>query len=267
MAIDALGPQHGAGLGVDRTWGYIATFSSILLFAVFSLVIRISLPALNIKGDPWRWSNLFISMIHALVCSVWNLSCFFLYPDQFVDRIDGGNAYMYFLITFATGYFTYDVLDIIFNKKLQQTWEVMVHHFAVLTVFWYNMHMMTCIPYSLIALLTEVNTVFLHCRKLYQMSRCDLDHWTYRLLVTVNIVTFAVFRGIALGWITYGLTDGEQNVRISVVYYRCLWMSMMIMNVINPIFFWKLLKSDFLRKRNKTPVDKVISNGTNTKTN
>ena len=134
-------------------------------------------------------------------------------------------------------------------------------------MFWYIMHMMTCVPYSLIALLTEVNTVFLHCRKLYQMSRADLSHWTYRLLVTANIVTFAVFRGIALGWITFGLTDGRQNVRVSPWFYWCLWTSMVIMNVINPIFFWKLLKSDFLRKRSQKPADDVISNGTNMKTN
>ena len=28
---------------------------------------------------------------------------FFFFPDQFIDRIDGGNVYMYFLVTFATG--------------------------------------------------------------------------------------------------------------------------------------------------------------------
>ena len=38
---------------------------------------------------------------------------------------------IYLYTSNPSGYFTYDVLDIIFNKKLLQTWEVMVHHFAV----------------------------------------------------------------------------------------------------------------------------------------
>ena len=78
-----------------------------------------------------------------------------------------------------------------------------------------------------------------------QMHRVDFNNWFYRLTTIINLVTFVIFRGYALGKITYNMFI--EGTRISVVYFYTLSGSMFVMNVINPILFWRLFKNDVLR--------------------
>lgn len=119
----------------------------------------------------------------------------------------------------------------------------------MLTTFGYNLWYQTCIAFSEVALLTEVNSVFLHARKLMQMFRVPFSHWLYRIIVVINLVTFVVFRGLGLSLIVVGVIKYKH--KISTYYVFGLASSMTIMIAINPVLFWRLLKSDVLRAFNK----------------
>jgi hypothetical protein len=129
---------------------------------------------------------------------------------------------------------------------------------------------MKFIGYTVFALLVEVNSIFLHARKLMQMAKVDFDHWFYRLNNIFNILTFTFCRFGALVIITYGMSTTYERRRIltlhgSLGYYIMLMASMITMWVINPILFWRLLKNDFLRKKlyGCKPVNGVDINGLN----
>ncbi|KAK2177830.1 hypothetical protein NP493_577g02032 [Ridgeia piscesae] len=144
------------------------------------------------------------------------------------------------------GYFLYDFIDIIINKKIIKFWEVLIHHIAVGGMFFYNVIQCQCIAYNVVALLAEINTIFLHTRKLLQMCRVKYTHWLYRANSYVNLVTFIIFRFGALIAIAYGLY--EWGHRVTATYFVLLSSSCLIMTVINTVLFWRLLKNDMLRK-------------------
>ncbi|XP_071093216.1 TLC domain-containing protein 2-like [Haliotis cracherodii] len=232
---------------LDIRYGYSMMISTILFFFIVNLVISFVGAPKSVQEDAWKWRNLLVSWVHALICSVWDLSSFILYPEMFEDLLVYSNYYQYYLVAFSTGYFTYDFLDMIYNNKIFKMWEVTLHHLAVISMFWYNMHHRVAIAFNMVALLAEVNSFWLHSRKLLQMIQMKFEHWFYKAVAFMNLVTFAIFRGASLVSITVAMCFWYQ--RVTALYYFSLGSAMFVMNVINPILFWRLLKSDFLRKR------------------
>ncbi|VDM02225.1 unnamed protein product [Schistocephalus solidus] len=168
-----------------------------------------------------------------------------MYPDLTRDPAFHITPYTYYLVCVSTGYFIYDALDVCWNHRFFKEIEVMLHHFAVVSAFAHNVLTTKCIGYSVIALLVEVNTIFLHLRKLMQLNKVPFTSVVYKIVCAANLITFAIFRGTSLGWITWGMYFEPE--KITTMYFYILCMSMFIMNIINPIFFWMLLRRDFLR--------------------
>ncbi|BHF71386.1 TLC domain-containing protein 2 [Sparganum proliferum] len=94
-----------------------------------------------------------------------------MYPELVQDPAVHITPYTYYLVCVSTGYFIYDAFDICWNRRFAKEVEVMLHHFAVVSAFMHNVLTMKCIGYSVIALLVEVNTIFLHLRKLMQLNK------------------------------------------------------------------------------------------------
>lgn len=116
----------------------------------------------------------------------------------------------------------------------------------VCTMFIVNLVDCHCLAYSSIALLAEVNTIFLHTRKLLQMSRVSFDSLLYRINAVINIATFLCCRFVCLVWILYGIVVYRDIV--GPCYLLAISSSTFIMVVINIVLFWRLLSSDFLRQ-------------------
>ena len=113
-------------------------------------------------------------------------------------------------------------------------------------MFSYNLLTSRCIGYNVIALLCEVNTIFLHSRKLLQMQGLSFTHFLYRAASYMNLITFLCCRFVALTWIIHGMY--HLGNRVSAAYYWTLAASMFVMWGINIVLFWRLLKNDILRK-------------------
>ncbi|XP_060064750.1 TLC domain-containing protein 2-like [Ylistrum balloti] len=179
-----------------------------------------------------------------------------MYPELFDDLVIHINYFTFLMIPFSTGYFLYDSIDMLINKKLRQNWEVTIHHIAVASMFWFNFQQKLCIGYNVLALMAEINSFFLHTRKLLQMMKVDYNSTFYKLVCLCNIGTFSVFRGYSNVRILVGMYI--EFDRVPKFYFKCLTMSMTCMSLINIILFWRLLKSDFLRNRVKQPVNSTV---------
>lgn len=116
-------------------------------------------------------------------------------------------------------------------------------------MFFFNIVESRCIAYNVVALLAEVNTIFLHSRKLLQMCRFRFDHWLYRFNAAMNLFTFVACRFLCLAWIVVGMFIWYD--RVSYVYFAVLACSMFVMWVINVGLFWRLISSDLLRPRQR----------------
>lgn len=91
-----------------------------------------------------------------------------------------------------------------------------------------------------------------------QMLHVSYSHKFYRFNAALNIITFAVCRGVPLYMITYNII---YSTHLTPIQWWILAVSMLIMDVINPILFWRLLKNDFLRTDYKYKT--ISQNGNN----
>ena len=139
--------------------------------------------------------------------------------------------------------------------------------FQVVPGFWYNWHSQICIGYSLTALTAEINSFFLHSRKLLQINQVGFDTLLYRTCSYLNLVTFFFCRIIPIGFIVYHLFGVEGEIhrqKLSAVYVLCFRIIMLIVAIINVILFWRLFKTDIIRPLFKKKSDKTyIVNGNN----
>ena len=114
-------------------------------------------------------------------------------------------------------------------------------------------HLVTCryVAYSAVALLAEVNTIFLHFRKLLQMAGVSFTRLLYRANAAANIFTFVSCRFVCLVWIAYGVIFWRSRVTWS--YLFAISSATVVMYVINMVLFWRLLCSDVLGRRRTRP--------------
>jgi len=114
-------------------------------------------------------------------------------------------------------------------------------------------HLVTCryVAYSAVALLAEVNTIFLHFRKLLQMAGVSFTRLLYRANAAANIVTFMSCRFVCLIWIGYGVIFWRS--RVSWPYLVSISTAVVVMYIINVVLFWRLLCSDVLGRRRTRP--------------
>lgn len=123
--------------------------------------------------------------------------------------------------------------------------KVLILSFQVTSMFWSNVHNGSCIGYNCVALMAEINSFFLHSRKLLQMSQIGFDHWFYKIVTYLNLLSFVSCRGFSVCRIFYGMYT-EAN-RVPLLFYCCLSLSMLVMAVINVVLFWRLFRSDILK--------------------
>jgi len=120
-------------------------------------------------------------------------------------------------------------------------------YMQVAGIFFYNVVQCRCIAYNVIALLAEVNSIFLHARKLLQMSGFEFTGLLYRANAVANLVSFVPCRFGGLAWIVYGMT--QWNDRVSVIYLYLLAAAIFVLWVTNTVLYWRLICSDLLRRQ------------------
>lgn len=104
------------------------------------------------------------------------------------------------------------------------------------------------VGYSVMALLMEFNSVFLHSRKLLKFYQFKSDSTIVRLNSVFNFLTFVTFRfGVLIAIIHGMITQGH---RVTFNYLILLGSCTFIMIIINLLLFKRLYKKDWLRVKN-----------------
>lgn len=102
------------------------------------------------------------------------------------------------------------------------------------------------VGFALVALLVEINSIFLHLRQILLMA--NLVHTTcYRLNSLINLGTYVVFRIATLAWMTRWLFLNRHNVPPAA--HAVGTVGMAIMTPMNVILLYRLLRSDFFKCR------------------
>lgn len=114
----------------------------------------------------------------------------------------------------------------------------------VLICFIYSIRISYGIGIVCVALLVEVNGVFLHARKLMQIFQFSFEHKIYVLNKYINLITFVIFRGGPISRVFYEFAYECPAFNLPL---RGVFMFLTVaMACINMILFWRLCKSDVL---------------------
>jgi len=105
------------------------------------------------------------------------------------------------------------------------------------------------IGYAVVALLVEVNSVFLHLRQLLIIQGVSRTSATYRLTSLLNIGTFLVFRIMTLGWMTRWLVLHRDQVPL--IAYTLGSVALAVIVLMNIVLFFRILHVDFFKTKTK----------------
>uniref|UniRef100_A0A8B9VEZ4 TLC domain containing 2 n=1 Tax=Anas zonorhyncha TaxID=75864 RepID=A0A8B9VEZ4_9AVES len=219
-------------------------------FAAFRLLNRglerLVPPPPSAQRNRWKWRNIWTSLAHTALWGhpggLWGHGTTGLSGDP------AGNLGLKCREGSAEGvwvwYFLEDFVDMLCNQKFHQSWELLFHHSVVIVCFGIAVLLHQYMGFAFVALLVEINSIFLHLRQILLMA--DLVHTTcYRLTSIVNLGTYVVFRITTLAWMTRWLLLNRQQVPLAA--YTVGVVGMAIMMPMNIILFYRLLRSDFFK--------------------
>ncbi|KAJ8367899.1 hypothetical protein SKAU_G00079270 [Synaphobranchus kaupii] len=196
------------------------------------------------RRNVWKWKNISTSLAHSIITGLWAVLCFYLHPRMAEDLIATHSVFSHALVCVSIGYFIYDFLDMVHNQKLSQSWELLFHHVVVITCFGMSVLTGQYVGFAVVALLVEINSVFLHLRQVLRMA--GLGKTTpYRINSMVNLGTYVVFRISTLAWMTRWLVLNREHVPL--LSYTVGSVGLAIVTGMNIVLFYRLLRSDFLQ--------------------
>uniref|UniRef100_A0A670Z4Q7 TLC domain-containing protein n=1 Tax=Pseudonaja textilis TaxID=8673 RepID=A0A670Z4Q7_PSETE len=115
--------------------------------------------------------------------------------------------------------------------------------FQVIVCFGFAFLVRRFVGFAMVALLVEINSIFLHLRTILRMAGL-VNTASFRLASLVNLGTYLVFRILILAWMSRWLALNGENV--PAVPYAMGTAGMAVMLPINIVLFYRLLRSDFL---------------------
>ncbi|KRY93483.1 putative tRNA (uracil-O(2)-)-methyltransferase [Trichinella pseudospiralis] len=226
----------------------------VFLFFVFFLFLKCFLKnfpvphSVTVVGSSriFRWQNLLVSFLHAAITGCSTLLCVWFYWNDGLgeDLMLFSNWPTYCVCCFATAYFIYDISDIVWHGKIREKAEVLLHHFAILFATMYVVTAVHAVGYCIVAMMVEVNTAFLHARKLMQMGGFSREQLWVRINIVCNLATFCTFRFVPLTMLTLAIFT-EKN-RLPSWFWIHYSISIAVLNVINVILFYRLIRTDVL---------------------
>jgi len=239
--------------------GYpIAVVSSLVFFLVNRFVLT-RLAPVKVKTHAhreWKWRNISNSLIHSLITGVGACICFWMYPEMREDLINEYNHWSHSLVSLSIGYFIYDLIDMGVNDRKPKTYGLLIHHVIVLVCFSLSMTKKVYTGYAIMALLVEVNSVFLHTRQLMIIQQENKSSAIYRVNNSFNLGTFVVFRLLTLGWMTRWLLQHRSDLTALDFYIGSF--SLAVIMWMNITLLQRVLNSDFRQCPPKSEEHKKI---------
>jgi len=213
-------------------------------FALFNFLTRWLLPA-SADGSiaqRWKWRNVATSLLHSILSGAWAPFVFYQAVKQ-DDLISTFTPSCHALVSFSIGYFIYDALDMVIYHRKRSTYELLVHHFMVITCLGIAVSTRQYVAYGGLSLMVEVNSVFLHTRQLFIITGEPKSSLRYRTNSLLNVATFLFFRILLLGWMTRWLTVNRDRIPLSIFTIGSVGLAVIV--VMNIILFCRILSVDF----------------------
>ncbi|KAI9091020.1 TLC domain-containing protein [Phlyctochytrium arcticum] len=210
------------------------------------------------------FANHLVSGIHAVFASALVISTFITYPEL-VGDLQGVHAgakalnQARFALAFSTGYFIADCLDMALNGVYAGNFGIWAHHVVALACYVSGLHHCLLYPYLVLTLLVELNSLFIHTRKLLlltynsSISSMPVPHLAlYKTATTWMKLTFVPTRMLANFYISYRLVMDRREGWAAPIW--TWWLAMFGMAGVNYYNFvlWNQVKASVRRDEAKS---------------
>ncbi|XP_078467852.1 TLC domain-containing protein 2 [Lampetra fluviatilis] len=228
----------------------VVLLSAGVFWAVARVAQRLPAPRCALR-NAWKWRNSAASMVHGAVTGSGAVLCFYSHPEMAEDLIGTWSPASHCLVAVSIGYFLNDLVDMLLNQKVQRCWELLLHHLVVIVCFGVAVLHRRYVGFATVALLVEINSVFLHGRQLMLMA--GLGKTTAgRVVGLLNLGTFAAFRISTLAWMTRWLVLNRDGIPAAAFATGSVGMA--LVTVMNIVLFYRLLRSDLLHAGRAAPL-------------
>ncbi|XP_041456897.1 TLC domain-containing protein 2-like [Lytechinus variegatus] len=193
-----------------------------------------------------KWRNALCSFIHALIVGIFGTYCFFSNPELQEDLVNGYTLSSEIIIAFTGGYFAYDLLDLMAHNAFSNAWPLYTHHLVVLFLCFTILSLRQLYATINIAMILELNSIFLHGRQLLLMCGFSKQDMAYRINAFLNIFTYVVCRMGSMGFLCIWVIVTEQAV--PPIIRKTGPYTLGAIFIINLVLFYRLIASDFGKK-------------------
>ncbi|ETV67961.1 hypothetical protein, variant [Aphanomyces astaci] len=196
---------------LNKQLAWIGIFG-LLFFVVRTCVV----PALSTRYVAWYrstndgdakllWCNTAVSLVHSGLSAALSITVLAIDPIQ--DWVHSCSPLAVICLSVSTGYFIYDFYDMVVGALYVRAHGILVHHIMVTTCYVMALHCKVAVPYLVVMLLLEINSIWLHSRKLMSMVGFTLANRVYAMTwhalwlsfyTTRVLLPFAVHVGVTL---------------------------------------------------------------------
>lgn len=170
-------------------------------------------------------------------------SSFKFTPLSLKTNLESGGSQQSKSVIFRSFFYILDVSSLLTNLNFHPH-PLLTLSLQAITCFGLSALSRRYIGFGVVALLVEINSVFLHLRQILRMSNMSTGT-LYRVNSMVNLGTYVVFRINTLAWMTRWLVLNRDKVPL--VAYTLGSVGLAIMTAMNIVLFYRLLRSDFLK--------------------
>eukprot|EP00656_Telonema_subtile_P007266 TRINITY_DN1340_c0_g2_i1.p1 TRINITY_DN1340_c0_g2~~TRINITY_DN1340_c0_g2_i1.p1 ORF type:complete len:293 (+),score=44.00 TRINITY_DN1340_c0_g2_i1:194-1072(+) len=223
--------------------------STYAFLGLGQLVRKLPVPQVVAEGSESKVSlfqNTITSLVHATVVGIMTVAVILTELDSSFNvpwlgdvtpnpLIHAKSEVCQLILSTTTGYFAYDLWDILRVKMHHTAPHLVLHHVVLLFCFTVALQQEVCLPFLVLPLMAELNSVGLHSRGL--LKACKVLHSTSR---PVKAAYWAVWGYL---WVTFVLTrTAGHAVVFAQVYFTHFeqgwqgWVAlfgMVVFNVLN----------------------------------
>ena len=179
--------------------------TSFCLFPQFftaSRVIFVPFAASKVKSysgfsstEKALWCNTATSLLHSTVSSCFVILVILFDQTTQGDIVTKSSNLEFLTLCVSTGYFAYDLWDYVVSQLYLKSYGVVVHHVVILICYISALFKNVGIPFLAITLICELNSLFMHLRKLLSMSKHSIrQSQLYRGVWYAQWITFVTAR-------------------------------------------------------------------------
>jgi len=192
--------------------------------------------------------NLAVSVFHSFFSGLGALIAIAKMPEILDDMVYAHSNLSACVTSFTFGYFVYDFFDLLAASRWsisKNNFDIILHHVLVICCFGSCVVQQRYMGLSMLSILMEVNSVFLHLRKISRNFNIK-SGIAYHAIVAMNFLTLLAFR-IAVSYkMIVWLSTVDRSGIPTVVFYLGV-IAMPVIAAMNCTLFYRCLRVDILR--------------------